>query len=35
MVFFNKSSKDIEEQAQADFEEAKREKLTEKIELLK
>ena len=30
MVFFNKSSKDIEEQAQADFEEAKREKLTEK-----
>ena len=30
MVFFSKSSKDIEEQAQADFEEAKREKLTEK-----
>tara|TARA_B100001287_G_C22621492_1_gene500289 strand:- start:438 stop:1046 length:609 start_codon:yes stop_codon:yes gene_type:complete len=30
MVFFNKSSKDIEEQAQADFEEAKREKLSEK-----
>ena len=30
MVFFNKSSKDLEEQAQADFEEAKREKLTEK-----
>ena len=30
MVFFNKSSKDLEEQAEADFEEAKREKLTEK-----
>ena len=30
MVFFSKSSKDIEEQAQADFEEAKREKLSEK-----
>lgn len=30
MVFFNKSSKDAEEQAQADFEEAKREKLSEK-----
>ena len=30
MVFFNKSSKDLEEQAQADFEEAKREKLSEK-----
>ena len=30
MVFFNKSSKDIEGQAQADFEEAKRENLTEK-----
>jgi len=30
MVFFNKSSKDIEEQAQADFEEAQREKLSEK-----
>ena len=30
MVFFNKSPKDLEEQAEADFEEAKREKLTEK-----
>ena len=30
MVFFSKSSKDLEEQAEADFEEAKREKLTEK-----
>ena len=30
MVFFNKSSKDLEEQAEVDFEDAKREKLTEK-----
>lgn len=30
MVFFNKSSKELEEQSEADFEEAKREKLSEK-----